>query len=207
MVKTLQVYLGTALKHTVYEAEGVGLVVGLHLLKGLSRQLTHPTVLGTDSRVVIQALGNQKSHVGQYILNSIHKSAEQLHAKQDHLQNQAEHSQEIKAGNSWKGRTWGVVDLQIHWVPGHHNFQLNKQADEEAKKAAQGESSDAKLLPPLLHKHLPLSISALQQDNNVKLIKRWEHRWKLSARENLLKSINNTAPSKKYLRLIKDLDC
>jgi ribonuclease HI len=206
LVKTLRAYLGTALEHTVYEAEGVGLVMGLHLLKGLSRQLTQPTVLGTDSQAVIQALGNQNSHAGQYILDAIHKSAEQLHAKQDRLQNRVERSQEIEAGHSWKGRTRGVVDLQIHWVPGHCDFEPNERADEEAKKAAQGESSDAKLLPPLLRKRLPLSVSALRQDNNAKLIKRWKRRWKSSPRENLLKSIDNTAPSKKYLRLIKDLD-
>jgi hypothetical protein len=34
----------------------------------------HTTVLGTDSQLVIQALGNQKLHVGQYILDTIHKS-------------------------------------------------------------------------------------------------------------------------------------
>jgi hypothetical protein len=37
-------------------------------------------------------------------------------------------------------------------------------------------------------------------------VKRWERRWKSSAREPLLKGIDNTAPSKKYLRLIKNLD-
>ena len=54
--KIIQVYLGTTKEHTVYEAEGVGLIMGLHLLNGLSRRLTHPTVLGTDSQVVIKAL-------------------------------------------------------------------------------------------------------------------------------------------------------
>jgi hypothetical protein len=44
LVKMLWVYLGTAMKHTVYEAEGIGLVMGLHLLKGLIHQLTEPTV-------------------------------------------------------------------------------------------------------------------------------------------------------------------
>jgi len=79
-----------------------------------------------------------------------------------------------------------VIDLHIQWVPGHCGFEPNERADEEAKKAAQGDSSDAKLLPPLLHKRLPLSISALHQDNIAKLKKCWERRWKNSERENLL---------------------
>jgi hypothetical protein len=40
LVKVLRVYLGTSQEHTVYEAEGVGLVLGLHLLNSLSRQLS-----------------------------------------------------------------------------------------------------------------------------------------------------------------------
>ena len=44
LVKTLRYYLGTADEHTVYEAEGVGLLMGLHLLKNLNIKLTHPTM-------------------------------------------------------------------------------------------------------------------------------------------------------------------
>ena len=42
----------------------------------------------------------------------------------------------------WTGRKHGGIDLQIHWVLGHHNFKPNEHADEEVKKVAQGESSD-----------------------------------------------------------------
>ena len=87
--KVLRVYLGSARKHTVYEAEGIGIVMGLHLLNGLNRQLTHPTILGTDSQAVIKALGNQQSQPGHYILDAIHHSAERLHTKQDSLINRA----------------------------------------------------------------------------------------------------------------------
>ena len=87
LVKVLRVYLGTSQEHTVYEAEGVGLVLGMHLLIGLSRQLSRTTILGTDNQAIIKALGNQLPHAGQYILDAIHKPAEQLHAKQDRLIN------------------------------------------------------------------------------------------------------------------------
>src|SRR6202040_3330321 len=86
------------------------------------------------------------------------------------------------------------------------DFEPNERADEEAKKAAKGDASDAKSLPSLLRKRLPLSISALRQENTVKLAKHWTRRWKSSARESRLGSINNTGPSKKFLRLIKVLD-
>ena len=53
LARSLQFYLGTPKEHTVDEAEGVGLIMGLHLLSGLSRQLTQPTILGTDSQAVV----------------------------------------------------------------------------------------------------------------------------------------------------------
>ena len=61
--------------------------MGLHLLKNLNLRLTHPTILGADSQAAIRALNNQRSHPGQYILNSIHNTAESLHKKQDRLIN------------------------------------------------------------------------------------------------------------------------
>ena len=126
LARVIWLYLGTTKEHTVYEAEGVGLIMGLHLLNGLSRQLTHPTILGTDSQAVIKALQNQLSHSGQYLLDAIHKSAEHLHAKQDGLINSNERRQALADRAQWKGRSRGVIDLQLHWVPGHCNFGPNK---------------------------------------------------------------------------------
>ena len=176
--------------------------MGLYLLNGLSRRLTHSTVLGMDSQAVIKALQNQCLHSGHYILDAIHHAAEHLHAKQDGLINQ----QTLAEGTLWKGKTKGIVDLQLHWVPGHCNLEPNEHADEEAKLATQGTSSDTRFLPQLLRKKLLLSISALRQENNKKLKKCWQHHWKNSERVNLLRSIDNSTPSKKYLRLIASLD-
>ena len=104
-------YLGTTQEHTVYEAEGVGLLMGLHLLNGLSR---HPTV---DSQAVIKALKSQSSHPGQYLLDAIHSAAEGLNAKQDGLINNDARRLAIADGDRWTGKTRGIIDLQLHWVP------------------------------------------------------------------------------------------
>jgi hypothetical protein len=129
--------------------------------------------------------------------NAIHLATEHLHTKQDGLINGDERCQILVDGHWWKGKNKGVVDLQLHWVPGHCDFRPNEQADEEAKHATQGSSSDTRFLPQLLHKKLPLSVSALHQENNEKLKKRWQRNWKNSERENLLKTIDNSTPSKK----------
>jgi ribonuclease HI len=180
--------------------------MGLHLLRGLNIRLTHPTVLGSDSQAVIKALDNQRSHSGQYILDNALDVAESLHRKQDGLINRAERTEALARGETWKRRSKGVVNLQVHWVPGHSDFAPNERADEEAKKAAQGDSIDVKSLPKLLRKCLPLSISALRQNHLSKQKKRWERRWKSSPRANHLRSIENSAPSKNYIRLIAGLN-
>ena len=206
LIKSIRFFLGSDQEHTVYEAEGVGLVMGLHLLSTLHSRFIHPTVLGSDSQAVIRALDNQRSHPSQYIIDEIHQSAENLHRKQDGLINRAERELATLEGEDWIGRPKGVINLQVHWVPGHVGFAPNEKADEEAKKAAQGHSSEAKYLPKFLRKPLPLSVSALRQSNMTKIKKRWERRWKSSPREDILKSIDNSAPSKKYLCLIAGLD-
>jgi hypothetical protein len=66
LVKTLHCYLGMEQEHTVYEAEGVGLTMALHMLKGLNCWFNHPVVLGSNSQALIKGLNNQCSHAGQY---------------------------------------------------------------------------------------------------------------------------------------------
>ena len=114
--RSLHFYLGMPQENMVYKAEGVGLIMGLHLLNRLSRQLTNPTVLGTDSQAVIKSLNNQLAHSGWYLLDTIHRATERLHEKQDGLINCTDHLQAIKADERQKGKSKGVIDLQVHWV-------------------------------------------------------------------------------------------
>ena len=79
--------------------------------------------------------------------------------------------------------------------------QMKKQ-----KKAEQGDSSDTKSLPKFLPKCLSLSISVLHQDHISKLKKCWGKKWKNLPRTRLLNSIDNSALSKKYIRLITGLN-
>ena len=204
--KILHYHLGSEKEHTVYEAEGIGIAMALHLLKVRNRQLTAPLSICSDSQALLKALSNQRPHAGHYILDRIHDFAESLHAKQDGLFNRSERIETLAEGRAWKGRTNGVIDLQLHWVPGHSGHERNEKADEEAKKAAQGLSSEARLLPPFLRKRLPASVSALRQSFMASLLKTWKRCWKSSPRYAPLRAIDKSAPSKKFLGLIKGLD-
>ena len=141
--KTLHFHLGPEDKHTVYEAESVSLLMGLHMLKNVSLQMRGIVLLGLDSQALSRSLGNQSAHPGQYLIDEIHTYAECLQAKQDGIINAAEKRASLLNRESWKGRTRGVIDLQLHWIPAHSDFKPNERADEEAKCAVQSLSSDA----------------------------------------------------------------
>jgi ribonuclease HI len=143
--RVLHYHLGSENEHTVYEAEGVGIVMALYLLKVGYKHIDHSTSICSDSQALLKALGNLRSHTGHYILDKVHDFSEDLHAKQDGLINSIEQCEALAEGHSWKGRKRGVLDLQLHsGVLGHCDYARNEKADEEAKRAAQGLTSDAK---------------------------------------------------------------
>lgn len=205
--EVLYYHLGSTLEHTVYEAESVGILMGIHMLTNLQRQLREPVAIGSDSQAVLRALTNQRTHAGQYLLDYIHDAAEKLHAKQDGLFNVADRRETRRRGETWTGRKRGVIEFNLHWVPGHVGFAPNERADEEAKKAAKGRTSEAGSLPATLRNgNLPVSISALRQEHREEMTRQWTRRWKRSPRYQRISAIDRTAPSKKFLRLITGLN-
>jgi len=59
IINSLRYYLGTDKQHTVYEAEGVGISMGLHVLIGLNRKLNNVVIMGSDSQALIKVTENQ----------------------------------------------------------------------------------------------------------------------------------------------------
>ncbi|KII85402.1 hypothetical protein PLICRDRAFT_83878, partial [Plicaturopsis crispa FD-325 SS-3] len=98
--------------------------------------------------------------------------------------------------------------LDIRWISGHTGVEGNEIVDEEAKRAAQGESSRANLLPPHLRPpsgEIPVSTSALKQDFAAKLAERWRADWEASPRFTRQNAIDDSQPSPKFQRLTRDL--
>ena len=104
-------------------------------------------------------------------------------------------------------KTRGACDLCIHWVPGHHDFEPNEKADELAKDATRGESSLQADLLKSLQKPIPMSIAALCQEARARFQCMWARRWKRSPHYIQLGSIHKIMLSKKWLKLVKPLDC
>src|ERR1700720_2658404 len=95
---TLHYHLGSELEHTVYEVEGIGVVMALHLLKTRNKCIIKPLSICSDSQALIKALGNQCTHAGHYILDKVHDFAEDLQAKQDGLLNRVERLEALAEG-------------------------------------------------------------------------------------------------------------
>ncbi|KZP07935.1 hypothetical protein FIBSPDRAFT_762171, partial [Athelia psychrophila] len=200
-------YLGKLTKYTVHNGGSIGVIMGLHLLLSFTRRLRGPTIIGCDNQAVLRGLTNQKLHSGHYLLDSIHDLEECLHAKQDTLARRAEQAIAIRNGEEWTPRRRGVVDLQLHWVPGHKDFEPNERADCKAKKAAEKLTSPMKDLPVCLRKVLPFSVAALRQENTAKLKRTWTKRWRKSPRNRHFGATDKSTPSTKFLKLIDPYSC
>ena len=86
---------------------------------------------------------------------------------------------------------------------GHIGIKGNKEVDGEAKKAAEGLSSDKKELPPFLRKMLKHNKAALRQRRDV-LKSRWVKEWEASACASKFKAMDFTKPSNKFIKLISN---
>ena len=180
--RTLRLHIGLANHHTVYEAEMVGLLLGIHLIKTEPRSQTK-CVLGADNQAAIQALQSELNKPGQRLAAEILRIAKQL------------------------GRERGNKNyrLTIRWTAGHVSIPGNEKADEEAKLAATGQSSERAELPRYLQKKIVKSITALRQHHNDTSNKKWKQEWNESERFKRLKTTDTVSPhSKKYLTLISD---
>jgi ribonuclease HI len=124
--RVLYYHLGTTEEHTVYKAELVGLLLGLQLIK-TEQAGSVPIVLGVDNQAVIKAIQLELMHPRQHLAVMF------LHT-----------TLQIKGKHSTK------YSLTLQWTAGHVGIPGNKEADMEARKAAEGLTLDTKLLPPML---------------------------------------------------------
>jgi len=214
MKKSLRYCLGTEADHTVYEAEAIAVTLGLHLLME-TRETMEEVTIGTDNQAVLLGMANQKSKASHHLMDKIHDMLEDLQVTQARRR-----GERIEGYRKGTGRTkledgsmgwkeWGLkrwCKVELVWTPGHEGIDGNEKADEEAKRATQGESSLAKDLPAFLRrKPLPISISATRQLLKKKMKHRWQGEWSSSPRFACTKRFDNSLPSDDYLHIIDQL--
>ncbi|GJF00464.1 RNA-directed DNA polymerase from mobile element jockey [Phanerochaete sordida] len=133
--KSLRTHLGTSAQHTVYESELAGILLGLHMIRK-EPGLVSKASIALDNKAAVIALRSRRSTPGHHLLDAVHELEQAV-----------------------KTRHPGIK-ITIRWVPGHLGVDGNELADEEAKKAAQNDSSPPQSLPAYLRSSsLPTSVS------------------------------------------------
>ena len=213
-LSTLRYNLGSETEHTVYEAEILAVILALHILTKIQRNLRTVTI-GVDNQAVLLGLKNQKSKPGHYLLDKVHDALEDFQVKQ--ARNRGHTVIGYRMGNSrsrlengsigwreWNLKKWCKV--KFVWTPGHEEIEGNEKADEEAKIAATTGSSPRWNLPTFIRrKDLPISISATRQTLKSEMKKRWKSEWKVSHRHPNSSNIDRTLPSDNFMHIIGQL--
>lgn len=91
--------------------------------------------------------------------------------------------------------------IHLHWVPGHEGIEGGERADEEAKRAAQGESTPLFRPPRGLTTQLPCSSAALGAEAKQQTTRNWTKSWRSSPRARKLKAIGFQAPTQRIRTL------
>ena len=176
---TLCYKIGLQKHHTVYEGEGVGILLGIRLLE--REWGIRSATFYIDNCTAILATQLTKPASGHHIFDTLHSYMGSIMDRNHNLR------------------------VTLKWIPGHKGIEGNKKADELAKKVVTDGSSTPIQLPRQLKDHLPHSKSAWIQAFNEKLKTEVQKSWKKSPRFNRLKNTDPTAPTNDYLKLTAKL--
>jgi ribonuclease HI len=175
-VKTLQAYLGLKSKRNTYEAEAIGAILAVWIIRNTPETIGKRVSLYIDNQAIILALLGSKPTSGQHLINSLMLAANDL-----------------------------PCNLSIRWISSHSEVKGNEAADKLAKAAAQGRSSRMVDLPHLLRSPLPVSASAAKQHFHAKLNSLWSQIWLDSPRKDKFSRIDPDFPFNKFRKRLFNL--
>ena len=182
--KVLRYHLGSSTDYTSFEAEAVGAIMGIWMIRNEHIAGRLPISVLTDCQAFIKRTKSRKATTAQYLVENFLTAADN-----------------INLGNA----NPTAKRFQLAWISGHSGVQGNEKVDEEAKKAAQGESSPPHTLPPVLREELPRSVAAVKQKYHDDLKKRWNSMWLGSPRQPKLSRIDPNFTYSRYTKIQSDL--
>ena len=180
--KSIRYWLSPLMRHTTYEAEAVGVLLAVELVR--RERGVHSATTCLDNQAVMQALGDRSAKPAQALLNLVHEGC-----------------------SDWlDGDRRGRRQLSINWVSRHDGVHGNERADEEARKAAsEGSSLEAELLESLQECTLPCSLAALGGKFKETLKHRWKAMWAKSPWKGRIDKIDDKLPSHSFLMATSQL--
>jgi len=170
-IGNIKAHLGPSTKHTTYEGEVVGGILAVWLARNTPGTVAKHISLYTDNQSFIAAIKNPKPAPGQYLTQEMQRLANAP-----------------------------LFNLKIKWISGHSKVVGNEEADKLAKEAAEGKASRRLDLPPLLQKELPISASAIKQEQHAKLMRRWRREWTVSPRRRRMEKLDMSFPFNDFRR-------
>ena len=99
-----------------------------------------------------------------------------------------------------KRKNRNTYKLMLRWTVGHKGLKGNELADKEAKRAAEGLTTDKPLLPSYLRKPLLINPAAIKRAHNDMLMLNWTRTWRASDRGQRYIRLEELTPSKKLLK-------
>ena len=166
--------------HTVYEGEGIGMILGLELIRE-ERRVEKMVSMGTDNTAAIRATHAIKPGPSHYIWDIFHKRLSMVQNRHKDM------------------------DLLVKWVPGYMDIVGNDKADREAKKAVTHGSCPLHKLPAPLRKTLPWSKLAVQQEYHRKIKKAAMKFWSHSPRFDWMALIDPDFSHNKFAKLTHNI--
>ena len=143
---SLRKHLGSQEHHTVFETELRGLSLAAELIKAEGHM--HMAMIGADSQAVVLAITHGRGAPGQYLAVGLHQ----------------------QIAGAWCKHP--SIEIEVRWMLGDEGILGNERADLEAKRAAEGSSSEERQLPRLCRQKLPVSwFATLQHHRNIVHIK------------------------------------
>jgi ribonuclease HI len=179
--QTLHYHLGSESEHTIPEAELIGLLLALHLIKA-ERKKNKSFAIGTDNHAALKAFHSSMRSPAHYIAREVLKLSTML----------CKHT---------RGKKYS---LMLQWTAGHVGILGNELADREAKQAAVGLSSHKSTLPKLLRCPLTINPSAVHRKWNTEIKQHWKNNWRNSKRGKTLTKIDPKSPSPHFLHAISN---
>jgi len=177
--RTLRLHLGPDSEHTVHEAELVGILLVIQLIR-TERHVGTSSAIGGDNQAALEAFNSD-------LKSPAHNIAREI----------------LRSGVSFqKRRGRKKHPLTLRWTAGHVGIEGNELAKKEAKRAAKGKTSDLISLPRYLRRPLTINSSAVKQKNNVDTKRRWTKEWRNSKRGKIIAQSVKKTPSAHYLHSI-----
>ena len=132
-IRELRKQIGPEDQHTIFEGEVVGMLLAAELIRAEGYVDMEVIGINSHSQVAIWVTGSTRGSSGQHLLTKLH----------DHM--------------ALAQCRCGEVAIVLRWIPGHEGLHENERVDEEAKKAARGDSSPACLLPQTCRGYILIS--------------------------------------------------